>query len=220
MAEMQATPSIVSNELTRTYLLQAWTRCCTCLGHDFAPYLPLIMPTLLEAATQQAEFEVDPTTLSSDDDEDESGGSTDSEDIQLAQANDKCLSVRTSILEEKATACQLLAGMVADLEDAFFPYAIQVTQCVAISTGVSAKDHSDVAIKQMVDFALGRLVNALTSEPEVDLVVSIMQSMTSCLADARSVHSTLELNEAQLSELVHGLLVVLGDSFQRRAILQ
>ncbi|ETL86272.1 hypothetical protein L917_14290 [Phytophthora nicotianae] len=245
MAEMQATPSIVGNELIRTYLLQAWARCCTCLGHDFAPYLPLVMPTLLEAATQQAEFEVDPTTLSSDDDDDESGGSTDSEDIQLAQVNDKCLSIRTSILEEKATACQLLAGMATDLEDAFFPYAEQVTQvlaplltesvhsdirasairampalvkCVAISTAAPAKEHSEVAIKQMVDFALGRLVNALTSEPEVDLVVSIMQSMIRCLTDARALHPTLELNEAQLSELVHGLLVILGDSFQRRAM--
>ncbi|KAL4086472.1 hypothetical protein PRIC1_014176 [Phytophthora ramorum] len=246
MAEMQATPSIVGNELIRTYLLQAWARCCTCLGQDFAPYLPLVMPTLLEAATQQAEFEVDPSTLSSDDDDDESGGSTDSEDIQLAQVNDKCLSIRTSILEEKATACQLLAGMVTDLEDAFFPYAEQVTQvlaplltesvhsdirasairampalvkCVAISTAApGSKDHGEAAIKQMVDFALGRLVNALTSEPEVDLVVSIMQSMTSCLSDARALHPTLELNEAQLRELVHGLLVVLGDSFQRRAM--
>ncbi|KAG4049716.1 Ran-binding protein 6 [Phytophthora cactorum] len=245
MAEMQATPSIVGNELIRTYLLQAWARCCTCLGHDFAPFLPLVMPTLLEAATQQAEFEVDPSTLSSDDDDDESGGSTDSEDIQLAQVNDKCLSIRTSILEEKATACQLLAGMVTDLEDAFFPYAEQVTQvlaplltesvhsdirasairampalvkCVAMSTAAPSKEHSEAAIKQMVDFALGRLVNALTSEPEVDLVVSIMQSMTSCLNDARELHPTLELNEAQLSELVHGLLVVLGDSFQRRAM--
>ncbi|CAI5746446.1 unnamed protein product [Peronospora destructor] len=246
MAEMQATPSIVGNELIRTYLLQAWARCCTCLGHDFAPYLPLVMPTLLEAATQQAEFEVDLSTLSSDDDDDESGGSTDSEDIQLAQVNDKCLSIRTSILEEKATACQLLAGMVTDLEDAFFPYAEQVTQvlaplltecvhadirasairampalvkCVAISTAASgSKDHNEAAIKQMVDFALGRLVNALTSEPDVDLVVSIMQSMTSCLQNARELHLTLELNEAQLRELVHGFLVVLGDSFQRRAI--
>jgi hypothetical protein len=246
MAEMQATPSIVGNELIRTYLLQAWARCCTCLSHDFAPYLPLVMPTLLEAATQQAEFEVDPSTLASDDDDDESGGSTDSEDIQLAQVNDKCLSIRTSILEEKATACQLLAGMVTDLEDAFFPYAEQVTQvlaplltesvhsdirasairampalvkCVAISTAApGSKDHGEVAIKQMVDFALGRLVNALTSEPDVDLVVSIMQSMTSCLSDARELHPTLELNEAQLRELVHGLLVVLGDSFQRRAV--
>ncbi|GMF63768.1 unnamed protein product [Phytophthora fragariaefolia] len=246
MAEMQATPSIVGNELIRTYLLQAWARCCTCLGRDFAPYLPLVMPTLLEAATQQAEFEVDPSTLSSDDDDDESGSSTDSEEIQLAQVNDRCLSIRTSILEEKATACQLLAGMVTDLEDAFFPYAEQVTQvlaplltesvhsdirasairampalvkCVAISTAAPAsKDHGEAAIKQMVDFALGRLVNALTSEPEVDLVMSIMQSMISCLSDARELHPTLDLNEAQLRELVHGLLVVLGDSFQRRAM--
>ncbi|KAG2529595.1 hypothetical protein JM16_002012 [Phytophthora kernoviae] len=245
MAEMQATPSIVGNELIRTYLLQAWARCCTCLGRDFAPYLPLVMPTLLEAATQQAEFEVDPTTLSSDDDDDESG-STDSEDIQLAQVNDKCLSIRTSILEEKATACQLLAGMVTDLDDAFFPYAEQVTQvlaplltdsvhsdirasairampalvkCVASSTAVpGSKEHGEAAIKQMVDFALGRLVLALTSEPEVDLVVSIMQSMTKCLGDAHELHPTLVLNEAQLRELVQGLLVVLGDSFQRRAM--
>ncbi|CAH0478879.1 unnamed protein product [Peronospora belbahrii] len=246
MAEVQATPSIVGNEFIRTYLLQAWARCCTCLGHNFAPYLPLVMPTLLEAATQQAEFEVVPSTLSSDDEDDESGGSTDSEDIQLAQVNDRCLTIRTSILEEKATACQLLAGMVTDLEDAFFPYAEQVTQvlaplltesvhsdirasairampalvkCVAISTAASGlKNHNEAAIKQMVDFVLGRLVNALTSEPDVDLVVSIMQSMTSCLWNARELHPTLELNEAQLRELVHGFLVVLGDSFQRRAI--
>uniref|UniRef100_M4C1X8 IPO4/5-like TPR repeats domain-containing protein n=1 Tax=Hyaloperonospora arabidopsidis (strain Emoy2) TaxID=559515 RepID=M4C1X8_HYAAE len=249
MAEMQATPSIVGNELIRTYLLQAWARCCTCLGHDFAPYLPLVMPTLLEAAIQQAEFEVDPSTLSrddDDDDDDDSGDSTDNEDIQLAQVNDKCLSIRTSILEEKATACQLLAGMVLDLKDAFFPYAEQVTQvfaplltesvhsdirasairsmpalvnCVAVSTAAPGfKDHSGVAIKQMVDFALGRLVNALTSEPEVELVVIILQSMTSCIVCARELHPTLELNDAQLRELVHGFLVVLGDSFQRRAI--
>ncbi|CAI5731785.1 unnamed protein product [Hyaloperonospora brassicae] len=248
MAEMQATPSIVGNELIRTYLLQAWARCCTCLGHEFAPYLPLVMPTLLEAATQQAEFEVDPSTLSRDDEDDEEdgGGSTDNEDIQLAQVNDKCLSIRTSILEEKATACQLLAGMVTDLQDAFFPYAEQVTQvfaplltesvhsdiraaairsmpalvkCVAVSTAAPGfKDHSGAAMKQMVDFALGRLVHALTSEPEVELVVSILQSMTSCLVCARELHPTLELNDAQLRELVHGFLVVLGDSFQRRAI--
>ncbi|KAJ8575326.1 hypothetical protein ON010_g3886 [Phytophthora cinnamomi] len=94
-----------------------------------------------------------------------------------------------------------------------------LVKCVAISTAAPAsKDHGEAAIKQMVDFALGRLVNALTSEPEVDLVVSIMQSMISCLSDARELHPTLELNEAQLRELVHGLLVVLGDSFQRRAM--
>ncbi|CEG45916.1 Karyopherin (importin) beta 3 [Plasmopara halstedii] len=244
MAEMQATPFIVGNELIRTYLLQAWARCCTCLRHDFAPYLPLVMPTLLEAAMQQAEFEVDPSTLSSDDEDD---ASTDSEDIQLAQVNDKCLSIRTSILEEKATACQLLAGMVIDLEDAFFPYAEQVTQvlaplltesvhsdirasairampalvkCVAISTAAAPgpSENSQATIKQMVDFALGRLVNALTSEPDVELVVSIMQSMINCLNEACQPHPKLKLNEAQLRELVLGLLVVLGDSFQRRAL--
>ncbi|TDH69777.1 hypothetical protein CCR75_005806 [Bremia lactucae] len=241
MAEMQATPSIVNNELIRTYLLQAWARCCTCLGQDFAPYLPLVMPTLLEAATQQAEFEVDPSRLASDDEDEEL---TDSEDTQLAHVNGKCLSIRTSILEDKATACQLLAGMVTDLEDAFFPYAEQATQllaplltesvhsdiraaaiyampalvkCVAISTATCLNKGS-VAMRQMLDFVLGRLVNALKSEPDVELVIRIMQSMIQCLNDTQDLHPLLLLNEAQLQEVVHGILVILGDSFQRRAM--
>lgn len=236
MAEMQNTPKIVGNEWIRTYLLQAWARCCKCLGKDFAPYLPVVMPTLLFAATQQAEFEVDPTTLPSDDDDD---ASTDGEDIQIAQVNDKCLSIRTSILEEKATACQLLAGMVMDLEDAFFPYAEQVTQVLAPLMTDSV--HSDIrssaissmpalvkcvalassnseAIKQMIDFTLGRLVNALTSEPDVELVMIIIQSMKMCIVNGLELHPQVSLNEAQLKELVQGLLLVLGDSFQRRAL--
>jgi hypothetical protein len=236
MAEMQNTPKIVGNEWIRTYLLQAWARCCKCLGKDFAPYLPVVMPTLLFAAMQQAEFEVDPTTLPSDDDDD---ASTDGEDIQIAQVNDRCLSIRTSILEEKATACQLLAGMVMDLEDAFFPYAEQVTQVLAPLMTDSV--HSDIrssaissmpalvkcvalassnseAIKQMIDFTLGRLVNALTSEPEVELVMIIMQSMKMCIVNGLELHPHVSLNEAQLKELVLGLLLVLGDSFQRRAV--
>lgn len=253
MAEMQNTPKIVGNEWIRTYLLQAWARCCKCLGKDFASYLPVVMPTLLFAAMQQAEFEVDPATLrgsnggDDDDDATDTASNCSSDDIQLAQVNDKCLSIRTSILEEKATACQLLAGMVTDLEDAFFPYAEQVTQVLAPLMTDSV--HSDIrsssissmaalvkcvslaassnheAIKQMLDFTLGRLVHALTSEPELELVMNIMQSMKlvinyalEAVAHDVRVVSLVRLNEAQLREVVQGLLLVLGDSFQRRAL--
>ncbi|TMW59136.1 hypothetical protein Poli38472_007281 [Pythium oligandrum] len=239
MAEMQSTPAIVENEGIRTYLLQAWARFAKCLGSDFAPYLPIVMPTLLQAAMQQAEFEVDPTTMLRDDDETSSTTSS-NDDIQIAQVNDKCLSIRTSILEEKATACQLLAGMVTDLEAAFFPYAEQVTQVLAPLMTDSV--HSDIrtasisamaalvrcvalanatneqTIKQMVDFALGRLVHALTSEPELDLVMTIMQSMKHCIDHAQASHPHVVLNDAQLREVVQALLLVLADSFQRRAI--
>lgn len=239
MAEMQNTPKIVGNEWIRTYLLQAWARCCKCLEKDFASYLPVVMPTLLFAAMQQAEFEVDPSTLADDDDDSSSAAGTDSEDIQIAQVNDRCLSIRTSVLEEKATACQLLTSMVTDLEETFFPYAEQVTQVLAPLMTDSV--HSDIrsssisampalvkcvaiastnaeAIKQIVDFTLGRLVHALTSEPELELVMNIMQSMKLCISHALEHHPNVRLNEAQLRELVNGLLLVLGDSFQRRAL--
>jgi importin-5 len=243
MAQMQQTPHIVENEGIRTYLLQAWARFCKCLGKEFASYLPVVMPTLLQAASQQAEFEVDPLSFESDSDT-ASDTSSEHDDVQIAQVNDKTMSIRTSVLEEKATACQLLAGMVLDLEEAFFPYAEQVTQvlaplmtecvhsdiraasiaampalvrCVAQATQMGDNVNSE-ASKQMLDFAMGRLVHALPSEPDLELVVSIMQSLKLCVDHAQSSHAAVRLNDAQLREVVHALLLVLGDSFQRRAV--
>ena len=68
------------------------------------------MPSLLDAAMQQAEFEMDKET-------EERMMQEEDEDIQIAHINDKCVSIRTSILEEKATACQMLSSMVADLKE-------------------------------------------------------------------------------------------------------
>ncbi|GLD97930.1 hypothetical protein PINS_up006627 [Pythium insidiosum] len=244
MADMQNTPAIVENEGIRTYLLQAWVRLAKCLGAAFASYLPVVMPTLLAAAAQQAEFEVDPTMLPGGGDDAASSDGSElsmSDDIQLAQVNDRCLSIRTSVLEEKATACQLLVELVTQLEDAFFPYAEQVTQLLAPlltdsvhadirGAAVSAlpalvrcvaratSDKGAEPCKQMLDFALGRLVHALTSEPELDLVMSMMHSMKLCIDHAQAAQRDVRLNDAQLREVVQALLVVLADSFQRRAV--
>ncbi|KAJ0398097.1 hypothetical protein P43SY_001187 [Pythium insidiosum] len=242
MADMQNTPAIAENEGIRTYLLQAWVRLGKCLGPAFASYLPVVMPTLLAAAALQAEFEVDPSMLPGDDAASSDGSELSmSDDIQLAQVNDRCLSIRTSVLEEKATACQLLVELVTELEDAFFPYAEQVTQllaplltdsvhadirgaavsalpalvrCVARATAAKGAE----PCKQMLDFALGRLVHALTSEPELELVLSMMHSMKLCIDHAQAAQPDVRLNDAQLREVVHALLVVLADSFQRRAV--
>jgi len=54
MALMQATQGSLETDDPQTqFMLQAWTRIAKCLGTDFLPYLPLVMPALLHAAAIQ-----------------------------------------------------------------------------------------------------------------------------------------------------------------------
>ncbi|RHY18459.1 hypothetical protein DYB37_005114 [Aphanomyces astaci] len=152
--------------------------------------------------------------------------------------------------------------MVADLKESFFPYVEQVTQVLtplmtdSVHTEIRAASISAMPwlvlsvskhllqqgpldtlspVVQMLEFTLGRLLNALSTEPELDLQMTIMQSIKMCISHA--VHPQHDgespppavtavaatnvvelLNHAQLSQLVEGLLIVLAESFQRRAV--
>ncbi|KAF0682837.1 Aste57867_25060 [Aphanomyces stellatus] len=245
MTQMQHSAQYANDEILRSYLLQAWARWCKTLTCHFARYLPVVMPSLLDAAMQQAEFEVEGDDMEEDDDEDD--------DVQIAHINDKCVSIRTSVLEEKATACQMLSSMVADLKEAFFPYVEQVTQVLtplmtdSVHTEIRAASISAMPwlvlsvskhlqagapptldtlspVVQMLEFTLGRLLNALSTEPELDLQMTIMQSIKMCIVHAVNPQEAAAppaielLNHAQLAQLVEGLLIVLAESFQRRAV--
>ncbi|EQC29287.1 hypothetical protein SDRG_12955 [Saprolegnia diclina VS20] len=247
MTQMQHSTQYADDEILRSYLLQAWARLCKTLAEGFARYLPVVMPSLLDAAMQQAEFDMD------DDDENGMMADDDDEDVQIAHINDKCVSIRTSLLEEKATACQMLSSMVGDLKEAFFPYVEQVTTVLtplmtdSVHTEIRAAsisampslvlsvskhlhvtngDYSPVV--QMLEYTLGRLLNALSTEPELELQMTIMQSIKMCIAHAVDPEETNDLigkkaptgllNHAQLVQLVEGLLIVLAESFQRRAV--
>ncbi len=41
-----------------SYMLQAWTRICKCLGRDFVPSLPYVMPPLLRSSEIPPEGQV------------------------------------------------------------------------------------------------------------------------------------------------------------------
>lgn len=212
----------------RAYVLQAWARLCKCLEEEFVPYLPVVMPILFQAATQQAEVELDQYP----DDEDADEG------VEIAQVNDRCVSIRTSVLDDKAMACQMLSSIAGDMKEAFFPYVEQVTKILAplLTDSVhadirsasitampdlvlsasralaSSVDQSPVYI--LMEYILGRLVAALTSEPELELVMTILQAIKVTVENA----PTAELNHAQLSQIFSAFQMVLGDSMRRRAI--
>ncbi|PWA48051.1 armadillo-type fold protein [Artemisia annua] len=109
-----------TDDPTINYMLQAWARLCKCLGQDFLPYMNVVMPPLLHSA--QLKPDVTITSADSVADIDES----DDESIETIQLGDKRIGIKTSVLEEKATACNMLCCYADELKEGFFPWIDQV----------------------------------------------------------------------------------------------
>ena len=100
-----------------SYMLQAGARICTALGQDFIPYLPVVMPPMLQAAGAKADFQVnEPDDVDDDDD-----------DLETFFVAGKRVSLHTSALEEKATACSMLCCFAYELKEGFCQYVDQVS---------------------------------------------------------------------------------------------
>lgn len=99
-----------------SYMLQAGARICTALGQDFIPYLPVVMPPMLQAAGAKPDFQVNDADDIGDDD-----------DLETFFVAGKRVSLHTSALEEKATACSMLCCFAYELKEGFCQYVEQVS---------------------------------------------------------------------------------------------
>ncbi|KAJ1980936.1 importin subunit beta-3 [Dimargaris xerosporica] len=107
-----------------SYLLAAWARLCKVMGNDFTPYLALVMPPLLQSAAIKPDFAV----LDSDEDTEAQYASEDG--WEFVAYNGKQIGLRTSFLEEKCTAVEMLICYARQLGAAFQPYVQQVLDIV------------------------------------------------------------------------------------------
>ncbi|GFR15019.1 importin-5 [Trichonephila clavata] len=98
-----------------SYLIAAWARICKILGPGFKTYLPYVMEPVLRAASIKPEVavldSVDVKLMGNDDDW---------EFVNLGEKHN--FGIRTSGLEEKATACQMLVCYVRELKEGFADY--------------------------------------------------------------------------------------------------
>merc|ERR1712216_883316 len=94
MDAIQKTQQVLKDDDTQvSYIQQAYSRICRVLGKDFIPYMQYVMPALLASARAE-EVELDEevgSMVAADDDED-----------------DGSINIRTSVLEEKCTACGMI----------------------------------------------------------------------------------------------------------------
>jgi hypothetical protein len=127
MVKMQQHLQIASDDPLVAYMLQTWTRICQCLGADFVPYLPLIMPPLLQMVAQDVEVNEQLVNLgSSNDDDDDDFDENDQ--VVGAFVDGRSVKINTAALEDKATACRMLTHLIDDLKEHFMPYVEPVTK--------------------------------------------------------------------------------------------
>lgn len=226
-SQMEADDPITS------YMLQAWARLCKCLGQDFLPYMSVVMPPLLQSA--QLKPDVTITSADSDDDIDVS----DDESIETITLGDKRIGIRTSVLEEKATACNMLCCYADELKEGFYPWIDQVATTLvpllkfyfheevrkaavsampellrsaklAVEKG-QAPGRDESYVKQLSDFIIPALVEALHKEPETEICASMLDSLNECI----QLSGTL-LDEGQVRRIVDEIKHVITASTTRK----
>ena len=129
------------------YLLHCWGRMCRVLGQDFIPYLPGVMPPLMELAAAKADIQL------LDDDEQVEQIEQD-EGWELVPLKGKVIGIKTSALEDKNTAIELITIYAQILEGAFEPYVMDTMDKIAIP-GLAFFFHDPVRV------ASAKLVPAL-----------------------------------------------------------
>jgi hypothetical protein len=106
------------------YLLHCWGRMCRVMANDFLPYLPAVMPPLLELASAKADVQVI--------DDDELTNIDQEEGWELLPVRGKYIGIKTSVLDEKYNAIELLVVYAQQLGAAFEPYVHTVLKDIAI----------------------------------------------------------------------------------------
>ncbi|CAL0323404.1 unnamed protein product [Lupinus luteus] len=221
-----------SDDPTASYMLQAWARLCKCLGQDFLPYMGFVMPRLLQSA--QLKPDVTITSADSDAEFDE-----DDDSIETITLGDKRIGIKTSVLEEKATACNMLCCYADELKEGFFPWIDQVaftlvpllkfyfheevrkaavsampqllsSAKLAVEKG-NSQGRDESYIKQLSDYIIPNLVEALHKEPEVEICSSMLDTLNECI----QVSGT-HLDEKQVRSIVDEIKQVITASSSRK----
>ncbi|KAM7500304.1 hypothetical protein LguiA_024718 [Lonicera macranthoides] len=225
--------NLETDDPTISYMLQAWARLCKCLGQDFLPYMNVVMPPLLHSA--QLKPDVTITSADSDAEIDES----DDESIETITLGDKRIGIKTSVLEEKATACNMLCCYADELKEGFFPWIDQVAPTLvpllkfyfheevrkaavsampellrsaklAVEKGQS-QGRNESYIKQLSDYIIPPLVEALHKEPETEICANMLDALNECIQITGPI-----LEESQVRSIVEEIKHVITASSTRK----
>jgi importin-5 len=211
------------------YLLEAWTNISKCLGEDFGQYIHVVLPALLSAASQEAEFVVSETFDSNPTEEREDMNSV---VVTIKGIGDKRVSVNTHILQEKVSALAMVYTYANDVAAGFYPFVADVSQIVIPLFRYEYMEEVRMAAWQigpkLIDSAFkaghGDVGRALFTDmlPEFlyAIIVEVRPSSATvavdCLMDAINALGQDQLNDTECQSIVETIQSVHGDIVKRR----
>ncbi|XP_070538592.1 importin-5-like [Ptychodera flava] len=208
-----------------SFMISAWARMCKLLGKDFQAYLPVVMGPLMTAAAIKPEVALVDTEDAKQISEDEGW--------QFVNLGDQqSFGIKTSGLEDKSTACQMLVCYARELKESFADYTEQVVKLmvpllkfyfhdvVRLSAAESlpyllecAKIKGDDYLTQMWNYIAPDLLKAIQTEPENDVLIQQMDSFAKCVEFLGKGC----LDESQLTSLAKIMGDTLDQHFKRYA---
>ena len=164
---------------------------CRVLVQDFVPYLPGVMPPLLQIAAAKADVQLL-------DDEEQLEQVEQDEGWELVPLKGKIIGIKTSALEDKNTAIELITIYAQTLEAAFEPYVIETMEKIAIP-GLAFFFHDPVRVSSaklipqllnsyekahgdghpgfaaMWNSTADKIIEILSAEPTIDTLAEMFQ---------------------------------------------
>ncbi|TFK45223.1 ARM repeat-containing protein [Heliocybe sulcata] len=190
LMRIQNSPPDPSDTMLPHYLIATWAKVCQALGPEFEPYLPVVMPALLQAASAKADVSIY-------DDEDEEREEKDG--WETISMDGQQVGIRTSAIEEKCQAFETLVIYCSTLQAKFAPYLPQSLELVLPSLRFYFHDgvreasallipmllacgkNSGTLTHQMVNASFTQLVNCIGSENDASFLASLYRSFTDSL---------------------------------------
>ncbi|KAM0427764.1 hypothetical protein ACHAPT_007220 [Fusarium lateritium] len=173
------------------YLMHCWGRMCRVLGSDFLPFLHNVMPPLLELAVAKADIQLL-------DDDEQVEQMQNEEGWELVPLKGKMIGIKTSTMDDKHMAIELLVVYAQVLEASFAPYVAEIMEKIALP-GLAFFFHDPVRyisaklVPQLLSSykkaygpqsnelrglwaaTVDKLLEVLTAEPAIDTLAEMYQ---------------------------------------------
>lgn len=205
------------------YLMHCWGRMCRVLGAEFMPFLRTVMPPLLEQASAKADIQ-----LLEEDDHIEQIQQEDG--WELVPIKGKMIGIRTSTMDDKRMAIELLVVYAQVLEGNFAPYVADVMEKIALP-GLAFFFHDPVRymsaklVPQLLNSykaaygnpsnelrglwlgTVEKLLEVLSAEPAIDTLAEMYQ----CFYESVEVLGDGCLSEPMMSKFIDGVQSTIED---------
>ncbi|KAH3667089.1 hypothetical protein WICMUC_005436, partial [Wickerhamomyces mucosus] len=222
---IQSTP-LQQDDPVKPYLEQGWSRIARIIGKDFLPYLPSVLPPVLEAAKASQDISLL--------EEDEAEEFNQNEDWDVVQLSGKHIAVHTAVLDDKAAAIDLISGYADILKGDFFHYTKEIVVDIILPafdfylhddvrraaaqslsslllTAKAASGERSTQTLELWQLIAKKLISSIGSEPVPDLLFVYYNALADCI----QVIGDDALSVEQLESFVKNVDSNLKEMYQR-----